>query len=104
MQKVRIWAKMPAEWIQLTPTMFQFQLDEWRINGRLFVNSQFGVVGEWDGERAFREGEYPCAVMLVDRIFRGNPRRGKATIKCTLLRVIDEEQWSEVKKNIKIRF
>lgn len=101
MQKVRIWAEMPANWIQLTPNMYQFQLDEWRIDGRLFVNSQFGIVGEWNAERVFREGEYPCALMLVERIFRGIPRRGMATIKCTLLRVMDEERWSEVKKNIK---
>ena len=104
MQKVRIWAKMPGKWAQLTPNMYQFQLDEWRIDGRLFVNSKFGIVGEWNAERVFREGEKPCALMLVERMSRGVPYKGMVTIKCTLLHVLDEERWAEAKKNIQSKY
>jgi hypothetical protein len=80
--------------------MYQFQLPEWRIDGRLFVNSQFEVVGEWKPEVVFGEGEKACALMLVERIFRGVPWRGMATLKCTMLRVLDEEGWAEIRKYI----
>lgn len=100
MQKVRIWANSPAKWIQLTPNMYQFQLPEWRIDGRLFVNSQFEVVGEWKPDVVFEQGEKPIALMLVERISRGVPWRSMATIKCTLLRVLDEERWEEARKLI----
>lgn len=100
MQKVRIWAHSPSKWVQLTPNIYQFQLPEWRINGRIFVNSQLEVVGDWSPDIVFEEGEKPCALILVERIFRGIPYGGMATIKCTLLRVLDEEVWVEVKKNI----
>ncbi len=101
MQKVRIWAHSPAKWVQLTPNMFQFQLPEWRVDGRLFVNSQFEVVGDWDPEVVFEEGEKPIALMLVERMFRGIPYAGMVTIKCTLLRILDTKRWLVVKRNIK---
>lgn len=100
MQKVRIWAYSHANWVQLTPNMFQFQLPEWRVDGRLFVNSQFIVVGGWDPTILFEEGEKAIALMLVERMFRGKPYEGMVTIKCTLLRVLDEEKWAEAKKDI----
>ena len=100
MQKVRIWAYSPAKWVQLTPNMYEFQLPEWRVDGRLFVNSQFEILGEWNAERFFGEGEKPCALMMVERMFRGMPYNGIVTIKCTLLRVLDEVGWAEAKKNI----
>lgn len=100
MQKVRIWAFSPSRWVQLTPNMYQFQLPEWRIDGRLFVNSQFEVVGDWRPDVVFEQGEKPIALMVVERIFRGVPDKGTATIKCTLLRVLDEEGWEEAKKHI----
>lgn len=101
MQKVRIWAFLPSRWVQLTPNMFQFQSPEWRVDGRLFVNSLFEVVGEWRPDVVFKRGEKPCALMVVERIFRGVPHKGVATIECTLLRVLDEESWEEAKKHIK---
>lgn len=101
MRKFRIWACSPEKWVQLTPNMFQFELQEWRIDGRLYVNSQFEVYGEWDAKVFFEVGEKPCALMLVERIFRGEPYAGMATIKCTLLRVLDEENWEKVKNSIK---
>ena len=100
MQKVRIWAYSPNKWVQLTPNMYQFQLTEWRVDGRLFVNSQFEVVGEWHPGEVFEKGENPCALMLVERMSRGVPYKGMVTIKCTLLRVLDEERWAEARKNI----
>lgn len=100
MQKVRIWAPSPAKWVQLTPNMYQCSMEEWRIDGRIFVNSQLEIVGEWNPEEVFNEGEKPCALMLVERIFRGVPYKGMATIKCTLLRVMDEEKWDNLKKYI----
>lgn len=104
MQKIRIWVLSSTKWVQLTPNMYQFQLPEWRINGRLFVNSQFEVVGEWRPDIVFEAGEKPLALMLVERIFRGIPYSGMATIKCTLLRVLDEERWAEAKKNIQSKY
>ena len=100
MQKVRIWANSPAKWGQLTPNMFQFRIPEWRVDGRLFVNSPFEVVGEWDPKVVFEEEEEPIALMLVERMFRGMPYAGMVTIMCTLLRVLDEEKWTEAKKYI----
>lgn len=100
MQKIRIWAYSPTKWVKLTPNMFQFQLPEWRVDGRIFVNSQLEVVGEWNPSEVFGVGEKPCALVLVERIFRGIPYKGMVTIKCTLLRVLDEERWAEARKNI----
>lgn len=100
MQKVRIWAHSPAKWVQLTPNMYQCQMPEWRIDGRIFINSQLEIVGEWKPEKVFSEGEKPCALMLVERIFRGIPYKEMATIKCTLLRVMDEDEWDYLKKYI----
>lgn len=100
MQKVRIWAHSPAKWVQLTPNMFQFQLPEWRVDGRLFVNSQFEVVAGLNTKHIVEATEKACALMLVERMFRGIPYSGMATIRCTLLRVLDEEKWTEAKKYI----
>ena len=104
MQKVRIWAHSPNKWEQLTPNMYQFQMAEWRVNGRLFVNSQFEVVGELNTGEVFEKGKNPCALMLVERMSRGVPYKGMVTIKCTLLRVLDEERWAEAKKNIQSKY
>lgn len=101
MRKIRIWAYSPGKWVQLTPNMFQFQMPEWRVDGRLFVNSQFEVVGEWEPKVIFEEGEEPIALMLVERMFRGVPYTGMVTIKCTLLRIMDTKKWKEINKYIK---
>ena len=104
MQKVRIWAHSPAKWVQLTPNMFQFQAPELRYDGRLFVNSQFEVVGEWEPKVVFEEGEKAIALMLVERIFRGMPYNGMVTIKCTLLRILDTEKWREINKYMEKKY
>ena len=101
MRKIRIWAYSPEKWVQLTPNLFQFQMPEWRVDGRLFVNSQFEVVGEWEPKVIFEEGEEPIALMLVERMFRGVPYTGMVTIKCTLLRIMNTKKWKEINKYIK---